>query len=285
MFEDSEGVIRVDSPEGGEIIQPSPEELEQINSYFSGLLEYPHIPTLASRWLEELAKEGLSSDWRKQSRAYRYEVDASEGELRSVRLDNGQTIWLVFSPWGIVVLEDYRRTDLAILGALAPLEAGEADVALIRRTLSSVDGSIDEALRELSDPKRRREQEMLQFAVALLRYEWPGFDSLPVKEQRELAAQACERLNGVSSAERKLAELLEFGTGDRRKHLRSAVKNAARDVSLAEMHDRSGESHVALGKKFGIPQTEKDEIRRDNQAVRKMIKRGRKLINEARDGG
>ena len=34
MFEDSEGVRRYGSPEIGETIQPSPEELKRINLYF-----------------------------------------------------------------------------------------------------------------------------------------------------------------------------------------------------------------------------------------------------------
>jgi hypothetical protein len=285
MFEDGEGVRQDDLPEGGEIIQPSPEELEHIDLYFGGLSKYPDLPILASRWLEELTKKGLSPEWRKQSRAYDYQLGAPETETHSIRLENGQTLSLVLFPWGIEVLEDHSRTDLAILGALAPLEAGEADVALIRRTLSSIGGSIDEALRELDDPERRREQRMLEFAVALLRYYRPNFDSLPPREQRQLAVQTCERLDEVSKAERKLAETLEFGTGHPRKKVRSAVKDAALDVKLAEIHDLRGSSYVELGQKFGIPQTKHDELKGDNQAVRKKVERGRKLLNEAFDGG
>jgi hypothetical protein len=284
MFEDSEGVAREGSPEGGEIIQPQPEELEHINLYFGGHSVYPDLPTLASRWLEELARHGVSSGWRKQSRAYDYQLGAPETETRSVRLENGQTLSLVNNLGTIEVLEDYSRTDLAILGALAPLEAGEADVALIRRILSSIGGSIDEALRVLNDPQQSREYWMLRFAVALLRHYRPDFDSLPLREQRELAAQTCERLDEVSKAERKLAETLEFGTGHPGKKVRSAVKDAALDIRLAELHDVRGMGYVELGEKFGIPQTKDDELKGDNQAVRKKVERGRRLLNKAFDG-
>ena len=92
MFEEGEGVRRYGSPEKGETIQSSPEELEHINLYFGGLSVYSHIPTLMTRWLEELVREGMNADWRKQSRAYHYELGASKDQLREARLKNGQTV-------------------------------------------------------------------------------------------------------------------------------------------------------------------------------------------------
>jgi hypothetical protein len=212
-------------------------------------------------------------------------MGASKDQLRSARLENGQTVWMVFYPGNIEVLEDYPRTRLAILGALAPLEAGEADTALIRRVLFSAGASIDEALRELNDPERRNEQQMLELAVALLRYHRPEVDSLPPREQGQLAVQVCERLNEVSKAERKLAESLEFGRGVPGKTLRSAVRDAALDVRLAELHDVWGEGYVELGERFGIEQSKDDELKGDNQAVRKKAAKGRELLNKALDGG
>jgi hypothetical protein len=283
---------------------------DRLALYFAGVYESPHIPTLAQRWLEELASVGISADWRKQSREYRYELKASKDELRSVRLENGQTVWLVFYPEGIEVLEDYPRPTLAILGALAALEGGEvgtAGMGLIRSALSSTGGPAEEALRELLrqigpnehqmltqnrlnehqmlTQNRLNEHQMLTFALVLLAFYRPDFDSLPPNEQRRLAAQVCERLDAVSKASRKLAETLEFGTVTPGKSLRSAVKDAARDVRLAELHDVHGKSQVELGEMFGIEQTETDKVKRENQGVRKGVERARNLLNEALDGG
>ena len=262
--------------------------MDRVALYFAGVYESPHIPTLAQRWLEELARKGISADWRKQSREYRYELGASKDELRSVRLENGQTVWLVFYPEGIEVLEDYPRTTLAILGALAALEGGEVGtvgMGLIRSALSSTGGPAEEALRELRHPDRFNEHQMLTFALVLLAFYRPDFDGLPPNEQRRLAAQVCERLDAMSRAGRKLAETLEFGTVTPGKSLRSAVKDAARDVRLAELHDVHGKNQVELGEIFGIEQTETDKVKRENQKVRKGVERARKLLNEALDGG
>jgi len=293
MSEDEKGASRDSSPEGGEYTDTSPEAEamdDRLALYFAGVYESPDIPTLAQRWLEELARVGISADWRKQSREYRYELGASKDELRSVRLENGQTVWLVFYPEGIEVLEDYPRPTLAILGALAALEGGEVGTAgmrLIRSALSSTDGPAEEALgeREIQHPDRHNEHQMLTFALVLLAFYRPDFDGLPPNEQRRLAAQVCERLDAVSKASRKLAETLEFGTVTPGKSLRSAVKDAARDVRLAELHDVHGKNQVELGAIFGIEQTERDKVKRENQGVRKSIERARKLLNEALDGG
>ena len=302
MSEDEKGASRDSSPEGGEYTDTSSETEpmdDRLALYFAGVYESPHIPTLAQRWLEELASVGISADWRKQSREYRYELKASKDELRSVRLENGQTVWLVFYPEGIEVLEDYPRPTLAILGALAALEGGEvgtAGMGLIRSALSSTGGPAEEALRELLrqigpnehqmlTQNRLNEHQMLTFALVLLAFYRPDFDSLPPNEQRRLAAQVCERLDAVSKASRKLAETLEFGTVTPGKSLRSAVKDAARDVRLAELHDVHGKSQVELGEMFGIEQTETDKVKRENQGVRKGVERARNLLNEALDGG
>jgi hypothetical protein len=290
MSEDEQGASRDSSPEGGEFTDTSPEAetMDRIALYFAGVYEFPDIPTLAQRWLEELAREGISAGWRKQSREYRYALRASKDELRSVRLENGQTVWLVFYPEGIEVLEDYPRTTLAILGALAALEGGEVGMAgmgHIRSALSSTGGPAEEALGELRHPDRLNEHQMLTFALVLLAFYRPDFDGLPPNEQRRLAAQVCERLDAVSKACRKLAETLEFGTVTPSRSLRSAVKDAARDVRLAELHDVHGINQGELGEIFGIEQTETDKVKRENQGVRKGIERARKLLNEALDEG
>ena len=262
----------------------TPEELRHINLYFGGSDSYPDLPTLWSRWLEELAETGLSTEWRKQNRLYAAEAGALENELRSVRLENGQTLWFVFYPWALMVLDGYRRADLATLGALAALEAGEIDANRVRKALSSADGSFDGALRELAGIRRGRESDALRFASRLLRYYRPEFDDLSGKEQGEYLAQVCERLEAICRAERKLAELLEFGEGIPGKMLRSGLKDAALDVELAEIYDTQECSYLKLGEEFGIPQTESDKRKGDNQAVRKKVKRGRELLNRALDG-
>ena len=259
--------------------------LEEIYLHAGGVLAYPHVPDLASRWFGWLAKRAMGAGWRKQSRAHGFELGAPEGEVRQVRLENDQTIWLAFYPDGVGVMEDHRRTDLAVLGALAPLEAGEADAGLIRKTLSSTRGPVDDAVGKLGDPRLRSEQRMLHFAVVLLRDRRPDYDDLPPARQRELAAQICEDLNKLYEIERTVARRLEYGSGIPGSKLVPKIEDPDFDVQLAYLHDVEGKSHVELGEEFNIPQTGSDGEKRDNQAVRKRVQRGRMILNKALEGG
>lgn len=43
------------------------------------------MSVLAKRWLEDLASEVLSPDWRKQSKTYDYELGAGAGQVKPAR--------------------------------------------------------------------------------------------------------------------------------------------------------------------------------------------------------
>jgi hypothetical protein len=112
--------------------RPFPEEPEHTNSVNLHCFgEELTLPELLDDCLSELRARGLSSDWQKRPEIDDYEIGMPEGDVRSVRLPSGQTLWLVFDPCGIDVLDKYTRTDLASLGVLAAFEAREAKVDLI----------------------------------------------------------------------------------------------------------------------------------------------------------
>jgi hypothetical protein len=56
-------------------------------------------------------------------------------------------------------------------------------------------------------------------------------------------------------------------------------------VKIAGWHDIDGLPYQDIGLMLYIKPTESDEIKREQQRVRKMAERGRKLLNEALDGG
>ena len=258
---------------------------------------------------------GLNRNWRKRLEQDDYEIGWPEGTIRSVRLQDGLRLWLAIDPYGIEVLTKYSRSDLAALGALTGYQVGdgEADIKEIRWALDRVvywmedggrfDPPWQEVLQDYSSnfsPKwatgenihyaslvnlAYAEQKLLQLAFALVRYYRPEFDGWPDKKQCEFLKAACERINNVAKPIYQLAKFLEFGTGARGEKLRLSIEDAKQDVTVAEWHDVRGWSYRDIGRELGIMPTERDEIKRENQKVRKMAERGRKLLNEALDGG
>jgi hypothetical protein len=93
------------------------------------------------------------------------------------------------------------------------------------------------------------------------------------------------RVNNVAKSIDQLARFLEFGTGAPGEKLRLPIEDAERDVKVAEWHDIDGLSYQDIGLMLSIEPTESDEIKREQQRVRKMAERGRKLLNEALDDG
>jgi hypothetical protein len=258
---------------------------------------------------------GLSRNRRKRLEQDDYEIGWPEGTIRSVRLPDGLRLWLAIDPYGIEVLTKYSRSDLSALGALTGYQVGdgEADLDEIREALDWVvhwmeyggrfDPPWQEVLQDYSSnfsPKwatgenihyaslvnlTYAEQKLLQLAFALVRYYRPEFEGWPDKKQCEFLKAACERINNVAKPINQLAKFLEFGTGARGEKLRLSIEDAKQDVTVAEWHDIRGWSYRDIGRGLGIMPTERDEIKRENQKVRKMAERGRKLLNEALDGG
>jgi len=222
---------------------------------------------------------------------------------------------MAIHPSGTEVLTKYSRSDLAALGALTGYQVGdaEADVNEICCALNCVvrwvesgerfDPPWQEVLQDntLTFSKRwatrenlhysplvnlnPAEKELLQLAFALTRYYRPEFDDWSDKEQCEFLKTACLRVNNVAKPINQLARFLEVGTGARGEKLRLPIEDAERDVKVAEWHDIDGLSYQDIGLMLSVKPTESDEIKREQQRVRKMAERGRKLLPEALDGG
>jgi hypothetical protein len=221
---------------------------------------------------------------------------------------------MAIHPSGTEVLTKYSRSDLAALGALTGYQVGdgEADLDEIRGALEWVvcwvesgelfDPPWQEVLQDNTHTFSKRwatrenlhysplvnlnpaEKDLLQLAFALTRYYRPEFDGWSDKEQCEFLKAACLRVNNVAKPIAQLARFLEVGTGAPGEKLRLSIEDAERDVKVAEWHDIDGLSYQDIGLMLSVKPTESDEIKREQQRVRKMAERGRKLLNEALDG-
>jgi hypothetical protein len=131
---------------------------------------------------------------------------------------------------GVVARPD--RTAKAVLAMLTLLVGRRLDEEVLQRLLPLVDPadgrSIADSLHHqmLEEPRRRAGREgaaspvgdiaadrPLRYALALLRYYRPGFDSLATEEKRELLQKCCERINGLSKRAAVLAGLVVVNAG------------------------------------------------------------------------
>lgn len=243
---------------------------------------------------------------------------AETAEAHPVRLDKNQIVWL--RPLGAVIDDQgYKRievsdkpprSDAAIIAALTALTAVSVDppekvrgiLPLIER-LEGKEPRPEESLGErlgdhgedlldatLLEPMFRAFVETrlglapgmrrhLNYVEDLLRYYRPGFDELSREERASLMEHTCRHMNGFLDALRKLIGFVEHGTV--RGTLSPAVKDASRDVAVAELHDVSGKSYVEIAKIMGEPPPEKHTAKNDHPTVRKMGDRGRRILETA----
>lgn len=248
----------------------------------------------------------------------RFRSEPEKAEARPVRLDKNQIVWV--RPHGAFVGDrGYRRIevsdeppspDVAIVAALTALAAVPVDPPEgVRKILPSAGqreqkgphpedlfgGRLGDEGEDLLDiilleplfrgfektalgqtPEVRRH---LDYVQDLLRHFRPGFGELPREEQIALIEHTCRHVNGFLEALRKLVEFAEHGTasGD----ISPAVKQAARDVEVAELHDVTGKSYVKIARIIGEPPPEKHASNNDHPKVRKMGNRGRMILEEA----
>jgi hypothetical protein len=126
-----------------------PEEIRE-GLYWSEAVDFPHLPTLAELWLDELrgvrltALEGSSGVPHKQAGDRGPELDASKGEGRPGLSSGGKVLWIRFDGErtehghkGVRVSDEPLRTDAAIIAALTALEASETDKRELDRVTSS----------------------------------------------------------------------------------------------------------------------------------------------------
>ncbi len=272
----------------------------------------PDVRLLAREWLEELLRvgyygmeESLGLPLKQRSGEYSSPPRPLPlyGEAHPTRLgDTGQTIWIQLdgarSPERgyreISVSDEPLRTDAAIISALTALEVRPLDLGVLREVLPYVlplrgESFYDRWIRTLKDRsvdcgiKSRLDDlchyQTLDYVLALLRYHRPGFDDLPRNERVDLVAETCTHANELVEVLRKLVSFLEHGRPNRRGP--AATKVAARDVRAAVLKDVDGFTNRRIGEELCIPLPADFLIKGDHPTVRKMVGRGRKVLERA----
>ena len=267
-------------------ILDDPREQERHDLYVSGVEAFPNRPDLASRWLEALSEVGglpFGGNPEIRSRGKllvrgvtQNTANTSSDPLTShAVLENGQIVWVRRDKRpnrrgyrGVVARPE--RTAKAVLAMLTLLEGRRLDKEVLGRRLPFVDfadgTSIADGLHQrLEEPRREGAGEgaaspvgdvaaerQLRYALALLRYFRPGFDSLATEEKRELLQKCCGRVNGLLKTTRQFAEFLEYGSPRKdqktrycepaaRRRCGGAARRGAHEVSRDRAEPRGGD--------------------------------------------
>ena len=291
----------------------SAEYEEFLNLYYRGALAYPDLNDLLTRWLAELSKEGFSSDWQKQSREHN--ARGWMGEARAVQLENGETLWVRMDTLrlgGVQVLDQYLRTDQAILAALTVLEVSEASTIPLSDALLNVADAMRRGERfkalpwqgnilpwpppvyragRLQDPDEEappdgtkrsalpapifENRKALWFAYTLARRR-PDFASRSNEEQCRLLARACGHMTNILKAARQFAAFLEYGPPEG--PTRPTREQANLDVRAAQLRYFEGYSEAEVGELLGIRGSSTDQVHGGNSTVSKMAERGKDIL-------
>lgn len=118
-----------------------------------------------------------------------------------------------------------------------------------------------------------------EYVKDLLRHYRPGFDDLPHGERIALIEHTCRYVNAFLEALRKLVQFAEYGSP--RGTISPAVKKAARDVRVAELHDVAGLKYRKIAELIGEPPPKTWLSKNDHPKVRKMGDRGRDILERA----
>ena len=273
---------------------------------------FPDVRALAREWLEELLRVGYygmeeSLGLPLKQRASEYSSPPRPlplyGEAYATRLgDTRQTVWIQLdgprSPERgyreVSVSDEPLRTDAAIIAALTALEVRPLDLGVLREVLPKVlplrgetfwdrwtrvleNRSTDDNLRARLEELRHHQT--LDYVLALLRYHRPGFDDLPPAERVDLIAETCNHANDLLEVLRKFVAFLEHGKPNRRGP--AATRVAARDVKAAVLKDVDGLTNRQIGEKLCIPFPIDFLVKGDHPTVRKIVGRGRKILEAA----
>jgi hypothetical protein len=275
-------------------IQEGREHRDDDYVYDFGVEPLAEIPALAQRSLEILLNRGGLPQGPANV--------SSDNHVFSAAMNNGQIIWLQRAEGGLrgyrplVVIDEPPRTATATLAALTILEGRRADMERLKTILplldptdqTSMEQGLSEgfsALREQSGKKSGRfisdlmAHRPLNFALALLRYYRPNFDSFPRDKQRGLLEECCQRINEVINSVRSLSDFLEHGEPNQ--DLRDAVKNPHRDIEAVMLRDVEGLKHREIAEILRVDSPETPRGERDYSTVKKMVDRGRDILHRA----
>jgi hypothetical protein len=278
--------------------------------------KYPPIPELAERWLEELKERGglpkrsSPEDQVNDESVSRLPLEDYVGfpsdpsTYYPARLDTGQVVWVrlderrASNGYTSVQVAGKSAYIRAILAAVTILEGAHINIEKLRSLLPFTelfhpDGmrtSQREALHELVDAGEKAaadtlfydlatdhlDYRSLNYAIALLRYFRPNFDTLPLQQQRGLLERCCERMNKLLEASRQLNEFLEYGSLDRDQ--RPRIENPHRDVEAAALRDVEDYTYREIAELLDIEISEKSRWVGDYSTVAKMVVRGREIL-------
>ena len=272
-----------------------------------------HIPNLASAYLSLLAENGglpdvsettITIGGRPLTRPITEDPinTPSDPLTYPARLDNGQVIWVKLDErrsTGVPVsasVVDKPATVRATLAALTLMEGNTVDIEQLKKHLLLIDlshpmgisESASEAFELLADREgleralkfvAQFQNRAVSYALALLRYYRPAFDSLPENEKRDLVVGCCERINTTIVATHQLSGFLEYGSPNRDQ--RTAVENPSRDVGAAVLKAVENATYPQIANRLGVKISDKSKCVGDYSSVAKMATRGRNILERA----
>ncbi len=264
-----------------------------------------HVPTFARRTLARLQKVGLlhTPDDEPLVNARRVQWD-KEGKVQDlwIRFDTHRT----HAGYMAVEVVDAPRSDPAILAAMTALISQPVDFEQFleaKRFLHSQDykvrqKKIEDTHRKISEGQAvsssefeeyfrllledwamKERQEPLRYILPLIRYYKPEAAHYSKEEYSELLKQTCSYVADFLESLRRLQAFLEYGTPNR--NLRPVIQKPKRDVRAAVLHDVEGLTYLEIGRRMKLPDPPDLEIKGENQTVRKMVNRGREILEKA----
>jgi len=224
----------------------------------------PHIPTFAQHMLEALTEVGLL-----------HTRDAEPpANIRRVRTGGDQELWIRFDTYraieGYMAIDvvDTPRSDAAMLAAMvAWLVAEPIDLRLVAEPI------------DLNKTPLLKAKQSLEYLMPLIKHYRPEVKDYSSEEFLALVEKACYHINNFLDALRKLQAFLEYGSPN--KKLSPSIREPDKDIKAAILHDVDGLNYRQIGEKLKIPPPPDFEIKGEHQTVRKMVERGRNILEQA----
>jgi len=292
-----------DTPEGAERRYPDKytlaSNLDTLDLLFgSKKAGRPHIPTFARKLLRQVVEGSM---------LYGTAAESSFSNLRTVKLDNGQEVFISVGtrrsePGGYMAVEvvDAPPSDKALLAAMSAKAALPTDIERLRQMLRFVEPPLKDTVHKnwveaqdrikaedgIASPRSISLLRLygtyitLEYIVALLRHHRPGFDDLSWEDQMSLIEETCEKMNEFLGSLRRLQDFMTYGVPNRK--LTPSMKEPQRDVDAAVLRDVDDFTHREIGERLDIPLSPDSQYQQSgHQTVRRAIERGRRILEAA----